>query len=67
MKVRKLTRRQLAGAIAGAMPLMAQNPQPESPAELLKEAVRETGERIQAIEKVNLPVSTQPASVFRTL
>jgi hypothetical protein len=66
MNVRKLTRRQLAGALAGAVPVLAQASE-ENPPELLKQALKEQQENIQALDRVNLPMSAEPASIFRAL
>jgi hypothetical protein len=63
----KLTRRELAAAVAGAAPLAAQAPPatPETPAEELKAAAERLRRTEEAISKFALPMATEPAFLFK--
>lgn len=60
----KLTRRELAGALAGPAALMAQAPQ-ASPDDVLEKAREEQRRDSAAIAKLRVPIETEPAFVFR--
>jgi hypothetical protein len=59
----KVTRRQLALAVAGALPVLAQTPPAD---EDLNAAVREQVQRNrQALAKIEIPIMLEPSFAFR--
>lgn len=67
----KVTRRQLAGALLGAPPLLAQAQpepaQPETAAELLAAGRERIRRNVESLAKVQVPMNTEPAFSFRAL
>jgi hypothetical protein len=61
----KLTRRELAAALAGAAAANAQAPAQSAPEDLLKNAVEETRRDSAAIANYAVPMATEPAFSFR--
>jgi hypothetical protein len=63
----KLTRRELAAALAASAPLAGQAPgaQPENPAEELKAATERLRRSTETVSKFTLPMATEPAFSFR--
>lgn len=59
--VMRITRRELAGTIAGAASARASSP----PAEQVRKAREELRENTEAIAKYDLPMATEPAFAFR--
>jgi hypothetical protein len=62
--MKKLTRREIATVIASAAVLSSQ-PLPQNPDEELKAAKDLVQQNLQQLAKVQLPMSTEPASHFK--
>jgi hypothetical protein len=64
----KVTRRQLAIGIASVRVLAAQAPAPsapKTPEEELQAALEQTRQNAQALARVELPMTTEPAFTFK--
>ncbi|MGD0199117.1 MAG: hypothetical protein ABSD27_00045 [Bryobacteraceae bacterium] len=63
----KLTRRELAAALAGGAAALAQAPgnAPETPDSLAQAAAEEVRKQAAAVAKVSIPIQTEPAFAFR--
>ncbi len=67
----KLTRRELAGVVAGGSAVaraavQASSAASETPAQLAQSALEEARKTAAEIRKIKLPIDTEPAFAFRT-